>query len=358
MIKKLYEGDVTRPTKENLMLSGSRTALLPDGRYICVYNAESKSGVNDFVPMVTYSDNGIDWEDSRPLWPELIPTKSISVSVRNTDSGGVSICGWAADIAYPGEYWWSDELSAMKENRLCYSISEDGYNFPPLKFIDLPYYGAAEIPGGMQVDKDGTVTIVYSPYGTIERREASDTNCLVRLVSRDGGESFSPSKISRVDGESLYAETWVASLPSGAKMITTWQTASTDAPDQYLYASDGENFDGPYPLPFKGQSTALTPLPDGRVMIVYNQRKESPVGVWLAVARPDESGLNLIDNLPIWQADTGTRGGTGADFGDWTNFSFGEPHVIRMKDGSYLLVFWCAIEGVNRIRYLHFTYEP
>ena len=193
--------------------------------------------------------------------------------------------------------------------------------------------------------------IIAPAYGYLDGKYA--LRC-----SDDGGESFSPSKISRVDGESLYAETWVASLPSGAKMITTWQTASTDAPDQYLYASDGENFDGPYPLPFKGQSTALTPLPDGRVMIVYNQRKESPVGVWLAVARPDESGLNLIDNIPIWQADTGTRGGTGADFGDWTNFSFGEPHVIRMKDGSYLLVFWCAIEGVNRIRYLHFTYEP
>ena len=357
MFIKLGEGDVTKPTKENLMCSGSRAALLPDGRYICVYNAESKSGVNDFVPMVSYSDDGLSWGECKPLWPELAATKSISVSVRNTDSGGVSICGWSADIAYEGEYWWSDELSAMKENQLCFTVSEDGYNFPPLKFIDLPYYGAAEIPGGMQVDKDGTITIVYSPYGTIERREATDTKCLVRMVSRDGGESFESSKISRVECESLYAETWVATLPDGARMITTWQTASTEAPDQYLYAKDGANFAGPYALPFKGQSTALTVLPDGRVMIPYNQRKEEPVGVWLAVASPDENGLNLIENAPLWQAATGTRGGTSADFGDWTNFSFGEPHVLRMADGTFLLVFWCAKDGINGISYLHFAYE-
>ena len=100
MYKILHEGDVTRPTKENLMCSGSRTARLPDGRYICVYNAESASGVNDFVPMVTYSDDGLNWEESRAIWPELAATKSISVSVRNTDAGGVCICGWATDIAY------------------------------------------------------------------------------------------------------------------------------------------------------------------------------------------------------------------------------------------------------------------
>jgi hypothetical protein len=356
MYKILHEGDVTRPTERNLMCSGSRTARIPDGRYICVYNAESASGVNDFVPMVTYSDDGLNWEESRAIWPELAAAKSISVSVRNTDNGGVSICGWATDIAYEGELWWSDEKSAMKENQLVYTISDDGYDFPPLKWIDLPYYGAAEIPGGMQVDRDGTIIIVYSPYSTIEGRDVTDTNCLVRMVSRDGGETFESSKIAVVDGESLYAETWVATLPSGARMITTWQTASQSEPDQYLYAKDGEIFDGPLALPFKGQSTALTVLPNGRVMIPYNQRKESPIGVWLAVARPDETGLNLIENAPLWQAENGTRGDTSGDFGDWTSFSFGEPHVLQMNDGTFLLVYWRAKNGVNGIGYLHFAY--
>lgn len=357
MIKIINKGNVTKPTRENLRCVGSRTAVLKDGRLALVYNTESNSSSNDFIPMITYSNDGIVWEDAKYLFPEYVGKKSICVSIRNTDDGRISICGWSANIDSPNEVWWDDEHSTMKENQLIFCISNDGYNFPSPTFLNLPYYGSAEIPGGMQVDKDGTIDIVYSPYGTIEAKEKTDTNCLVRLISKNGGKSFVPSKIALCSGESLYAETWIASLKNGAKMITTWQTASTTTPDQYLYSKDGINFNKVTPLPFKGQSTALTPLEDGRVMIVYNQRKEHPVGIWLAIAKPDENGLNLIDNLPIWTTIDGTKGDTPADFSGWTNFSFGEPHVKALNDGTYLLVFWQTDNGINYIKYVRFFYE-
>ena len=355
MFKKISEGAVFSTREKNRFGSGSRCAILPDGKYICAYNRESASGVNDFVPMIAYSEDGMNWSESFELWPDLVGKKSISISVRNTDDGRISICGWSADIACEGEYWWDDEKSAMKENQLLYSISCDGYNFPEPTFIDLPYYGAAEIPGGMQIDRDGTMYIVYSPYRTIEAKEDTDVNCLVMLRSTDGGKSFEASKIAKVEGDSQYAETWIASLSSGDKMITTWQTASVDAPDQYLYSKDGVNFNGPIPLPFKGQTTALTPLPDGRVMIAYNQRKEAPIGIWIAVARPDETGLNLIENTPVWQAKSAGKGN--GDFSDWTSFSYGEPHVLEMKDGRYLLVYWYEQDGECGIGYSILEYE-
>ena len=355
MFRKISEGKVFATRADNYFASGSRTAILPDGRYICAYNRESASGVNDFVPMVSYSKDGESWSESRELWPEFVGKKCISISVRNTDDGRIAICGWAADIAYPGEVWWSDELAAMKENQILFSISEDGYNFPSPTFIDLPYYGAAEIPGGMHVDREGRIYIVYSPYRTIEGREETDVNCLVMLRSTDGGKTFEASKIGCVSGDSQYAETWIAELSSGDKMITTWQTASADAPDQYLYSKDGIHFDGPYPLPFKGQTTALTPLSDGRVMIAYNQRKEKPVGIWMAVAKPYENGLDLIENTPVWKAKSASSGD--GEFADWTCFSYGEPHALEMLDGRYLLVFWYEQDGERGIGYSILEYE-
>ena len=354
MFRKISEGVVYSTRKENYFSSGSRTARLPDGRYICAYNRESASGANDFVPMISYSDNGENWGEPFELWPEFVGKKSISISVRNTDDGRVCICGWSAEIAYAGENWWDDDKCAMKENQLVFTISKDGYEFPRPTFLDLPYYGAAEIPGGMHVDSKGDIYIVYSPYRTIEACEDTDVNCLVMLRSTDGGKTFEASKIAEVSGESQYAETWIAELASGDKMITTWQTASADAPDQYLYSKDGKSFSGPHPLPFKGQTTALTPLPDGRVMIAYNQRKEAPIGIWVAVARPDENGLNLIENTPVWQAKTA---GTGADFSDWTSFSYGEPHILEMHDGNYLLVYWFEQDGEKGIGYTKLKYE-
>ena len=356
MIERIEEGIVNKKDAESWLGSGSRLAVLPDGKYICVYNGESGSGVNDFVPEVAYSDDGINWTEPKALFPEYIGKKSISVSVRNTDDGRVSIAGWSADIDYDGEMWWSDELSAMKRNQLVYTLSDDGYTFAPLSFIELPYYGAAEMPGGMQVDKDGSMYIVYSPYPAIEAEAESDTGCLVMLKSTDGGKSWEHSKIARVDGKSLYAETWIATLTDGAKMITTWQTASETTPDMYLYSKDGKDFGDVLPLPFKGQSTALTTLPDGRVIIAYNQRKESPIGVWVAVAKPDEFGFNMLSNECAWESKTKNRKGDSesGDFSEWTSFAFGEPHVIPTEDGSYLLVFWYSEGGYNGIKTLKF----
>ena len=358
MYKILNIGDITNPKTQIRETSGSRVAVLKDGSYIAIVNTKTTSSSNDFIPVVSYSKDGLVWTEPKPLFPEYIDKVSVYVSVRNTDDGRISICGWCADIAYPGEDWWNDELSAMKENKLCYCVSEDGYNIPPLTFLDLPFYGAAEIPGGMHVDKNGVYTIVYSPYTTIENKEKADTNCLVKMVSRDNGKTWVSDKIGVVSGESLYAETWITELSSGAKFVSTWQTASTTAPDQWLYSKDGINFTAPTPYPFKGQSTSLLALKDGRVLVAYNQRKENPVGVWVAVCKPDENGLNMIENAPVWTTSTGnTKGNDDSSFSGWTTFSFGEPQVIEMTDGTFLLILWYAENGINGARYVRFSIE-
>lgn len=357
MFQKLAEGNVYTVPAQSMTCSGSRSARLPDGKYICTFNTESASGVNDFVPMAAYSDDGLHWKEAAPLWPAWSDKVSMFISVRNTDDGRICVCGMAVDIAYPGENWWSDELSAMKENRLVYAISDDGYDFGEPQFVDLPYYGACEIPGGMYVDANGVMYIAYAPYPTIEGREKVDTNCIVLMRSSDNGKTWESSKIGRVEGECLYAETWIGRLTTGGMLISTWQTAHPEVSDQYLYSKDGKNFAGPFPLPFRGQSTALTAIDDGKVLIVYNQRKESPAGVWLALAKPDEKGFNMLENQPAWCATTTTRSGSSGDFSAWTDFSFGEPHILEMADGTFLLTLWFAQNGETGIRYVHLAFE-
>ena len=356
MYKILETGEVTS-LGEGREVSGVRAALLKDGRYITVINTTSGGVNNDLIPLVAYSDDGLHYGECKPLFPEYIDKKSIYVSVRNTADGGISICGFSINIDRKGEEWWDGAHSAIKENQLVYTLSDDGYNIPPLKFLDLPYYGAAEIPGGMQVDEDGTMTIVYSPYSAIEAKKATDTGCLVRMISRDGGKTWESSKIACVEGDILYAETWIVTLPDGARFVSTWQTASEEAPDQYLYAKDGVTFGDVIPLPFKGQSTSLLALKDGRVLIPYNQRKEEPVGVWMAVTKPDENGLHLTENAPVWKTSTGNKTGSDTGFSGWTTFSFGEPQVIERADGTFLRILWFSKEGVSGGRYVHFTME-
>ena len=90
---------------------------------------------------------------------------------------------------------------------------------------------------------------------------------------------------------------------------------------------------------------------------IYNQRKTGTIGVWLSIAKPDATGFNIIANEPVWQAEIATRSNTSGDFSEWTDYSFGEPNVVVLPDGTFLLVLWYQQMGGSDIRYVHLKKE-
>ena len=238
-----------------------------------------------------------------------------------------------------------------------YSISEDGKEFPIPEELELPYYASAEQPGGLLVDSDGKMTMIYSPYPTIEKREEVDNECMVMLRSTDG-KNFTAKKFAEIDEASQYAESWITRLTDGRLMVSTWQTASENSSQYLVSDDDGETFKGPFAQEFKGQSTGIAPWDDGSVLIVYNQRKYGTVGVWLALEKFDEEGKALLlENEPVWEAETATKTGDSTDFGQWTDFSFGEPSVTVLPDNSLFVTLWYQQGDVNGIRYVRLVRE-
>ena len=358
MFRKIAEGNVFTTTKENSCTSGPRTALLPDGSLACVFMINSKGGANDFVPMIAYSKDGSVWTEAKPVWPELIGKKSVFVSLRSAGDGQVCLAGKAWEIAYSGEAFWSDEAAGMKENKLVFSVSADGYDFPLPTEVDVPFYGSAEQPGGMLAEDGGKFTMIYSPYNTIEKKEETDINCMGILRSVDGGKTFTTAKFAQVDGPCQYGESWITRLTDGRLFVSTWQTAVPEKSNQYLLSDDdGNTFAGPFAQPFRGQSTGICAWKDGSVLIAYNQRKEGTVGVWLAQETFDGTEVNLLENEPVWAAQTITKSGTSGDFSQWTDFSFGEPHVAALPDDSLLVTLWYQQGNVNGIRYVRVVKE-
>lgn len=351
MFRKIAEGDVFCNYKE--AACGPRLATLPDGKLMCSFMLHRETGSNDFYPMISYSDDGIHWSEAKPVWPELIDKESIFVSARSTLDGRVSIAGKVFPIGELGESFWSSEVGGMKENKLTWAISEDGYTWPAPNKLDLPYYGSAEQPGGMLVDKDGTIFMVYAPYRAAEMKQDTDTCQLVLMKSTDGGKTFAPTYFAKQPAPCQYGESWIVRLSDGRLMVSSWQNKSEEAPDQYFLSSDdGKTFSGPYAMPFRGQTTALESWEDGTVLIVYNQRKEKPTGVWLALAKPEGGNFNLLENEPVWETLTTTQHGTSGSFDEFTDFAFGEPHVMVLKDGSLLVTLWYRHGERRGIRYV------
>ena len=358
MFKKIAEGDIYFEGKDGLISVGSRTAVLPDGKLIATFNTESKIGINDFAPMVSYSQDGIVWSEAKYLWPQYIGKKSVYGSVRKTLDGRVCFAGVCTPITEPGQPYWSDEVGGMLENKLIFSISEDGYTFPDFTEVDLPYYGSAENPGGMLVDRDGTIRIIYAPYKAIEGKEDTEVCQLVMVTSYDGGKTFTPSVFAKDAAPCQYGESWLVRLSENCHMVSTWQTAITHGSDRYFLSWDGaKTFDGPYIMPFDGQSTALEVLEDGKVFVVYNYRSVDPAGVYLALAQPDKDGFHMLANEPVWTSQRKTYNGTSGEFNEWTDFAFGEPHVTVMPDGTLLVCLWYDEGDKKGIRFVKLSMD-
>lgn len=358
MFRKVSEGFVYKAEKGGRVACGPRTAITKDGRLVCSYMTQTAIGQNDFVAMAAYSDDGETWQGAKSIWPQWEGKKSPFVSVRNTPDGSVSAAGMFFEIDGEGEKFWSDEAAGMKENKLCWCISEDGINFPEPKIADLAYYASAEQPGGMLVKKDGEIVMIYSPYDTIKKKQSVVTNKLIKITSRDGGESFEPGVVGSVDGEVNFAESWIVELGDGRLLASSWLLDGKDTPDVYFISDDGgKTFIGPIDIGIGGQSTALSPYQNDKVLVAYNQRATGTIGVWLAIGQPDEKSFSLLANEPVWEAVTKTRSSKSEDFDNWTDYSFGEPHVCIMPDGHLLVVFWCMQPDEVGIKYVKLKME-
>lgn len=352
MFLKISEGDIFT-TKENCATSGPRCAVLPDGRIVCTFMINSKSGANDFVPMITYADKNLNFGKSVAIWPQIIGKESVFGSVRKGEDGKYYIAGKIFHIEYKGEAFWSDEAMGMKENELFFSVSDNGENFSKPQTIKLPYYASAEQPGGMYVDKGGELYIVYSPYPTIKKKQPVDSKCMVLLKSTDGGKIFNSKKFAAIDGDSQYAESWITRLSDKRLVVSTWQTASDNSSQYFISNNNGDSFSGPYFQPFKGQSTGICATDDGELLIAYNQRKYGTIGVWLAMEKFDKDGdFTLIENEPVWQADNETQNNESTNFENWTDFSFGEPSVVILPDKTILITLWYQKGDVKGIKYI------
>ena len=353
MFEIVSEGNVYVTKPGTGKAAGSRTAVLPDGRLACTFMMNAKTGANQFVPMIAYSsDLGETWSEAKCLFPDKVGKESIFGAIRNTLDGRVSFAGTTTPINSPDEMFWSDELGAMLENKVMFTISEDGVSFPAPTVVDLPYYGSAELPGGMLVEENGAISILYSPYRAIEMREDTDV-CQMTILKSTDGESFTSLNVARADAPCQYGEAWLVKLKNGVEVISTWQTARTEGSDQYLLSFDGgESFSEPMPFPFNGQSTAAEPYGEDEVLIIYNQRKTAPIGVWVARARVEGKDLRIIANECIWEAKQATKNQSGADFDQWTSFAFGEPHIRVLPTGELLATLWYDQNGTEGIRFV------
>jgi hypothetical protein len=336
----------------------SRCAVAPDGTVACTWAAQSALAVNDFKPMIAWSDDGGQtWRDHRFIWPHLHDTYSLAGSVSGSPAGNLFFLGERTPIDMPGESFWSDVTQGLKQNEIFWARSQDGgrtWSEPTV--VPMPIPGSAEIPCAMQVTHGGRWAFCYSPYNTFDPAVVVDRNQVVFMASDDEGRTWRHTSMLRFEDQmQTAAEAWVIELADGRLLGACWhlnQRDGSDFPNAYALSLDGgHTWTATRSSGIRGQSCALTPLPDGRALFVYNQRRQEPVGIGLAVVNPTETDFGVEANEIVWRAETASRDASAVGHSDWTSFAFGEPHVTLLPDGTLLLAYWCQQPGARGIAY-------
>src|SRR5262249_2281434 len=221
---------------------------------------------------------------------------------------------------------------------------------------------AAEAPGALCVTGGGRRLAPFSPYRTFDPDLRVDRNQGVAVRSDDQGQTWQHSAMLRFDDpNSGAAEAWLIALTDGRLLGTCWHlnhAQGDDRPNAYAISHDGGvSWQPMRSTGILGQSTALAALPDGKALFIYNQRRHGEVGVWLAVVRPTESHFGILANEIIWRAETRTQTGSSGEHAQWEDFSFGEPSITLLPDGTLLVTLWCIQPSGRGIRYVRLRME-
>ncbi|MCM8822430.1 MAG: glycoside hydrolase [Candidatus Omnitrophica bacterium] len=332
---------------------GPRFVLNSD-EIICSFMVQSGLGINDFKPVLMRSRDGKKWENLTFPWKHLTDDYSIFGSISRSPDGQLFFFGTRTKIDMQGESFWSEATCGLKENQLIYGISEDnGYSWSEFFVIPKPEPSAAEAPGAMCITKSGSWHACYSPYNTFDPDLFVKRNHVILLTSRDRGKSWTHTDmLSFIEPDSCAAEAWVIEIDDRKLFGTCWKINQKDGSDYSnpfaLSFDDGRTWTESKPTGIMGQTPAVAPFSQDKILFVYNQRRAIVAGIRLAVARVSKNEFRVETDHLIYRAE---RPGA-ITHSEWTNFSFGEPHVLVLPDRTFLIVFWSIEKDFRAIRYI------
>lgn len=339
-------------SKDRPIAIGPRLVRLSENQLACTFMLQQALGKNDFMPVICHSDDlGQLWSSPQLLWKDHTWRDSIfgAVSPRRDAQGRLIFYGLTCHVDQQGESNWHGENHGLKQNELFFATSsDDGNKWSRPQPIAKPTPGSVEAPGPVCVMTCGRWIASYSVYNTFDRHLKTPHHQLWAVYSDDEGKSWQSSCMMSHQPQDNTAESWVIQLSDGRLLGSCWHSRQEDGKDyptpMVLSDDRGHSWSPPQTVGIQGQSIALAAMPDGGALMVYNQRRQQPSGVRLAMLQPDENGrINLVHDQLIWQATSaGQKNAGDQSLSNWQDFAFGEPSILMLDDHHAMVVLWCA----------------
>jgi len=342
---------------------GARCVVTQPGCLLCSFVTQSRLGSNDFVPAIARSgDGGVTWHDENIIWPDLAERWSILASISRSPDGTLLLFGSRTPIDEPGEPFWSDQVQGLKANELIWAGSDDdGQTWSDPQPISLPVAGAAEAPGPMCVTRDGRWLCCYCPYPTFDPAVRVDRSRVILLVSDDRGQTWRHTQMLRLTApDSGGADARIVELADGRLLATAWHLNLNDHADHPIacaISNDPLNWPATAGIDIMGQSQSTAPLPDGRALIAYTNRKHPQPGIQAALLRFDDDHCLTVHTDIAWHVDNASHQPAAQDHSHWTDFAFGGPSIVVIEENVALLTCWVHQHDGRGVRYVRFRFQ-
>ena len=364
-----------RPVSPNLAAGDNSVAcaypvstVLTNGTVVCVYRRgmtkHSRDGV--FV-MQALPDTGDFWSAPSVIFDgaQLQPHQSaIMAGVCQTGAGALLFtCGAVEGL--PAGVNTVDEKSRTLPLRSYVRRSEDnGQTWSSPAIVNTEGLVRASPTTKPFVLPDATIGL------QLEYNTKIGTIGTAIAFSHDDGRTFEQPIECPADpaGQLNLCDAHFAVLPDGRILMLLWtflqETEETTEVHRSFSADGGRTWKKPEGIGFVGQVTAPLALPTGHVIAASNYR-HPPEGIRLWHSPDGGENWDLEDPLQMWDAGTASimaepvasRPAPTPEEGIWESlpgFTFGTPDLVRLADGSILMLYYATLDDVIHVRACRF----
>ena len=271
------------------------TALLGDGRILCVYPKGHGKGA---ILMKESRDGGRTWSDRLPTpenWATSQETPTLH-RIKDPKTGGHRLLLWSG--LYPARLASSDD---------------EGKTWTPL--APAGDWGGIVVMGSLEQLKDGRLIAMFHDDGRFFTKGGkAGAFTLYQTFSDDGGRSWSFPETILSRSDLHLCEPGLIRSPDGKTLAVLLRENSRRSESHIIFSRDeSKTWTNPKPLPqvLTGDRHTGKFLPDGRLFISYRDMPKEGrwkgdwvawVGTWedLVLGREGQYKIRLKDNKNAW----------------------------------------------------------
>ena len=329
-----------------------------DGELLCTFDLAAADVALDYRTWASRSsDGGATWSAPERVLadPPGRPTTH-TIRIREMSNGEVVGFGGLMYRDDPEKSVVNVPTLGYTEMRLFLVRSRDrGHTWSGPEWIDPPLVGPAfEMCHSLVEVADGRWLAPTSTWMGWDGDAPNGMNAIL-LVSHDQGRTW-PESITEFDRWSeniLHWEQGFVELQDGRWLSAAW-AIDLDTfkvqPTPYAISHDRQTFTVHGLTGFRGQTTKLTELPDGRILAIY--RRDDEPGLWATVARLDGDEWVNLETARLWAGQPSGMTGTTNPGEELAQLKFGFPQAVVEPDGTVFVVFWCEEDCIKNIRWL------